>query len=179
MAIGSLIEIKSSGTFCAYGVENGKRVLILGPVNTNQRMLRYKLPPDMGEVYIKTEKSTEWTLSASYYNRSEVLDSTPVEMPIGFNQPESLADQMRRFIRDEVSQQRDDDKGSFEEEDDFSDDDEILTNYELTDMQEVEEIIADEEPLPPAEKEPEKAIDPVEPDAKKAVPSPAAVDTDD
>ncbi len=142
---GSTITIRSSGQFCAYGMEKKVRTLILGPLNTNQRVLRYKLPPDINTVYVKAEKSTEWTIEWSFYDHSEQPDPTPVEMPIGYQHPESLADQMRRFIRQEVSAARDDDQGSFEDEDDFEDDDPILTDYELTDMQEVEEILAEDD----------------------------------
>ncbi len=143
--VGAKILIKSSGQFCAYGVEGKKRTMILGPFNTNVRILQYKLPADMDTVYVKTEKSTEWTIEWSVYSHSEILDNTPVEMPVGFEEPESLADQMRRFIKDEVSAARDEDQGSFEDEDDFEDDDPVLTDYELTDMQEVEEIVMDDE----------------------------------
>ena len=141
---GAKITVRSSGQFCAYGMENNKRSLILGPMNVNARILAYKLPTEVGTVYIKTEKSTEWTLEWTFISRSEKLDATPVEMPIGYQQPESLADQMRRFIRTEVSNQRAENMGSFEEEDDFSDDEEPLTNYETTEMQEIEEIDWDE-----------------------------------
>ncbi len=166
--VGATITVRSSGQFCVFAVENKKRTLILGPININQRILRYKLPIDIDTVYIKADKKTEWTIDWSYYNHSEVLDNTPVEMPIGYEEPESLADQMRRFIRDEVSAARDEDQGSFEDEDDFEDDDPPLTNYELTDMQEVEEIDWDDHPAEKApETEPEPAEKPV--DEKKAV----------
>lgn len=166
---GSTILIKSSGQFCAYAMEGKHRTLILGPVNTNQRILRYKLPADIGQVFIKAEKSTEWTIEWSHYNHSENLDQTPVEIPVGYELPESLADQMRRFIREEVSAARDEDQGSFEDEDDFYDDQEALTDYEMTDMQEVEEILRDEEEEQPivAEKEP------AEPVEKTTAPPPA------
>ncbi len=167
VAAGSTITIRSSGQFCAYGVEHKKRSLILGPVNINQRILRYQLPADVKTVYVKTEKSTEWTLEAIYYNHSEVLDKTPVEMPVGYEMPETLADQMRRFIREEVSAARDEDKGSFEDEDDFYDDDPQLSEFELTDMQEVEEILREDD-HPPAEKEPAKPVE-EKSDSDKAV----------
>lgn len=126
-------------------MEHGKRTLILGPVNANQRVLSYKLPADIDTIFVKAEKSTEWTLSWSTYDHSENNDNTPVEMPIGYQHPESLADQMRRFIRQEVSAAREEDQGSFADEDDFADDDPILSKYELTDMEEVEEILAEDD----------------------------------
>ncbi len=157
---GATIEIRSSGPFCAYAMEGKKRTIILGPINTNARILKYKLPSDIEKVFVKTEKSTEWTMAWSYYDRSEILDETPVEMPVGYEEPETLADQMRRFIKDEVSKQAvADNMGSFEEEDDFElDEMEPLTNYELTDMEEVEdpgqfEKLTDEEKFHPLEKQ--------------------------
>lgn len=150
---GATVTIRSSGSFCAFGMEGKNRTLILGPIDSTARTLRYKLPDDIGKIYVKTEKSTEWTCDWQYYNRQEVLDNTPVEMPVGYDHPESLADQMRRFIRDEVSASRNIDQGSFEEEDDFDEDEELLTEYELSDMQEVEEIDWDEN-TNPAEQSP-------------------------
>ncbi len=175
---GATITIRSSGTFCAFAIEGKERTIILGPVSSIARTLRYKLPDDIGKIFVKTEKSTEWTCEWEYNNRSEVLDNTPVEMPVGYNHPESLADQMRRFIRDEVSAARETDQGSFEEEDDFYEDEETLTQYEMTDMQEVEEIDWDENPDSTTEKqEAEPADDPPKEDAKKAPPSEPAEDT--
>ena len=161
--VGATITVRSSGQFCVFAVEKNKRTLILGPVNINQRVLRYKLPPDIDTVYVKAEKTTEWTIDWTYYNHSEELDKTPVEMPIGYEQPETLADQMRRFIREEVSAARSDDQGSFEDEDDFEDDDPLLTDYELTDMQEVEEIdwydkVEEKPPQEVAEEEPQEEV---------------------
>ncbi len=140
-AEGATITIRSAGTFMVYAMENKKRSMILGPLNVNERILRYKLPNDIGTIFVKTEKSTEWTFEWTYIDRSESLDRTPVEMPIGYQQPETLASQMRRFIKDEVSKQAvAENMGSFEEEDDFEMPDELpLTNYEMTDMEEVEE----------------------------------------
>ncbi len=179
---GATILIKSSGPFCAYGVEGKKRSLILGPVSQNSRILRYKLPPDIERVYIKTEKSTEWTIDWSSYARSESLDITPVELPIGYREPETLADQMRRFIKTEVSNQaQKDNLGSFAEEDDFDlDENEPITPYELTDMEELEEPWDEKTPAPiVAEKESDQDDDPPLEDAKtKAAPA-VAVDTND
>jgi len=169
---GATITIRSSGQFCAYAMERKKRTLILGPINSNQRVLRYKLPPDIDTVFVKAEKSTEWTLDWSYYDHAENLDNTPVEMPIGYHLPETLADQMRRFIREEVSAARDDDQGSFEDEDDFEDDDPQLSPYELTDMQEVEEILQDDIPA----EQPAEPVEPTQEVAEKPEPAKEAVD---
>jgi len=172
--LGATIIIRSSGPFCAYGIEGKKRSLILGPVSANSRVLRYKLPADIDKVYIKTEKSTEWTLDWSSFTRSESLDITPVELPIGYQKPESLAEQMRRFIKTEVSNQAaQDNLGTFTEEDDFELDEEILTPYELTDMEETEEPwdeTYDQSPISSTAKngDPSEALIPDPQDAEKS-----------
>lgn len=50
----------------------------------------------------------------------EVLDPTPIAIPVGFKLPESMTDMVRRFVRHELSRQADE-KGfeTFEESDDF------------------------------------------------------------
>lgn len=62
-----------------------------------------------------------------------VLDATPVELPTRLSMPVSRADQIREFIRHEVSMQASvQGHESFEEADDFSlDEDQPLTPYEL------------------------------------------------
>lgn len=77
---------------------------------------------------------------AEYNDRGEEIpDPTPVEVPLNLRRPLSLQDEMRRFIRTELSQQASA-KGdeSFEEADDFEvdDEEEFITQYELTEMQE-------------------------------------------
>ncbi len=177
-AAGATITVRASAEFCVYAMEKKKRIMILGPLSANARILRYKLPPDIERVYIKTEKSTEWTIDWSFFTRSENLDITPVELPIGYQEPESLASQMRRFIKDEVSKQAiADNLGSFEEEDDFELEDVPLTNYEMTDMQEVDEIDWHESSSTD-EKEPDKGEDPPKEDAKSEAPEPVAEDNE-
>lgn len=72
----------------------------------------------------------------------EKNDPTPMAKPIGYNQPLSLQDEIRRFIRQEVSvQAQDDGHETFEEADDFEEEDPDtvdLTNYELTALQALE-----------------------------------------
>ena len=161
-AKGATILIRASGTFCAYAMEASKRTLILGPLTSTARALKYKLPPDIEKVFVKAEKSTEWTIEWSYYNPSEISDPIPVELPIGFQQPESLASQMRRMIKNEVSRAAEEQGfGSFQDEDDFELDEEILTNYEMTDMEEMQEYEQELEPVDPAKKD-EVPIDEVD-----------------
>lgn len=69
----------------------------------------------------------------------EVLDTTPVEMPLNYRHPPSMAEMIRTAIRQEMSQQAAS-KGmeSFEEADDFvvDEEDEFVSPYQLTEMQE-------------------------------------------
>lgn len=68
----------------------------------------------------------------------EILDATPVALPIGYKHPESLTSQIRRLIKNELSMSaRAEGKETFEEADDFDtgDDDDIRSPYELDDEQ--------------------------------------------
>lgn len=71
----------------------------------------------------------------------EVPDPTPVEMPLGWSRPKPLQDLIKDMIRVEMSRQAvAAGFESFEEADDFevddSDGDDMLSQYELTPMQE-------------------------------------------
>lgn len=63
----------------------------------------------------------------------EVLDSTPIALPVGFKRPETLAEQVARLVRSESfnSQMRSQGRESFDEANDFDfDDEDPLTPYE-------------------------------------------------
>ena len=170
--LGATIEIRSSGPFCAYAMEKKKRTIILGPYSSTARILRYKLPQGIEQVFVKTEKSTEWTIEWSSYNRSEISDPVPIELPIGYQKPESLQNQMRRLIKTEMSAIAEQQGyGSFEDEDDFELDEEILTNYEMTDMEETQEYEQELEPADPAKKD---EVPIVEDDENHPAPPPEA-----
>lgn len=68
----------------------------------------------------------------------EIPDNTPVEMPLGYEKPESLESMIARMV-DSVSR-RAKESGkveTFEESDDFDDDETELTSpYQMTDMEE-------------------------------------------
>lgn len=70
----------------------------------------------------------------------EILDPTPVAMPVGFKRPPSLDERIRAFVRTELSRQAaEEGNETFEEADDFDVPDEEespLSRYELTPMQE-------------------------------------------
>lgn len=56
----------------------------------------------------------------------EILDDTPVAMPVGFNRPPTLADQIRAMVKGELSRQASE-QGleTFEDADDFDVDDDM------------------------------------------------------
>lgn len=76
---------------------------------------------------------------AKIVDGKEVLDSTPLEVPLHWRRPPSLRDQIKQFVRTELSAQAED-RGfdSFEEADDFEmdEDPDPLSRYELTPAQE-------------------------------------------
>lgn len=85
----------------------------------------------------------------------EVPDPRPVEWPLGLKAPLSIQDEIKRYVRAELSQAA---GGAgfetFEEADDFDvDDEELLTSpYELQEMQEERPLVAKQEaPQAPAE----------------------------
>ncbi len=68
----------------------------------------------------------------------EELDPVPIHIP-GLGKPLTLQEEMKRFIREELSRAvvADDSAGSFTEEDDFSEDDgdaDLLTQYTVTEL---------------------------------------------
>lgn len=85
----------------------------------------------------------------------EVLaDTTPMEMPVGFNRPLTLQEQIARMVRNAVEMERGDDFGSWEDEDDFEEEDPNtldLSRYELQELQEHENLSnygIEPEPMP-------------------------------
>lgn len=67
------------------------------------------------------------------------IDTTPVEIPTRLRLPQSRTDQIRQYIREELSRvAADQGHESFEEADDLEPDDEVeepLTKYELMDLE--------------------------------------------
>ncbi len=87
--------------------------------------------------------------------RKEYPDSTPIEVPIGYDTPLPLREEMRRFIKQELSAAAESaGEETFEEADDFDiDEEETLSPYELTDLQ--EEFVDDE----PEEVRPKEGVE--------------------
>lgn len=74
---------------------------------------------------------------ARYEGSLEIPDPRPIAVPAHLRMPETLAETMKRLIRVELSRQAvEQGNESFEEADDFEvESDEIVTPYELRDMQ--------------------------------------------
>lgn len=70
--------------------------------------------------------------------RCEIPDPTPVELPVGYEHPESLEQMIARMIRFESARAEAEGLESFEEADDFdvSDDVVLVSDHQMTDMQE-------------------------------------------
>lgn len=94
----------------------------------------------------------------------EAVDDTPLHLP-GVDRPLTLREEMRRFIREELSAHAvNHEVGSFEEEDDFEIDDgeaDLLSPYTVLDMAPEEGPIDDLEGEPTAEDR--QALSPAEP----------------
>lgn len=99
-------------------------------------------------------------------NGHEMLDDTPIEVPVRLKRPETLQEQIRRFFRSEEINQAIENAGfeTFEEADDFEVDDyEPRSPHEQNINQEIEGINNDQDALfqqyneqrkPPPEKKP-------------------------
>lgn len=146
-----IISIEADASFSAYGLDKGKRSLLLGPFKPDARQLRYRLAAGTDHIEVATAKSTFWQLSILYVpDGKEHLDPTPIEIPAGFDKPPSLRDEMRRFIREEFARSAVDaeDAETFEEADDFDidEDPDPFSQYEVMDMVEEEPIDTPETP---------------------------------
>lgn len=144
---------------------NGPAVLALLPLKTNQdtgEVLRcfqvnpqlIVVPPEkcnarffchnVSALEVRTKDDVDWHFIK--INSSEKPDPTPVEIPLGMDKPLTIRDEMRRFIREEISNKAMYEKGaeSFEESNDLEvdDDSEIdfgPTQYEMVDDNEFED----------------------------------------
>lgn len=74
----------------------------------------------------------------SRHHQGEVPDPTPLHVPGKSDRPLSLRDEMRRFVREELSKQASQhDAGTFEDEDDFEEEDDamdLLTPYTVSNL---------------------------------------------
>ncbi len=80
----------------------------------------------------REKRVTKWK------NEKEELDCTPVEIPLGAELPESLEDQIRRFVTLELDT-RDDQTTTFEEEDDFTEENPDVLDFSQYEFPEIQE----------------------------------------
>ena len=135
------VGIRADGPFTVYGLADGKRVSILGPKNEQARVARFSLAEHITPEIV-CEDSVCWTLDYQANRSAEVLDKTPMEIPIDVRPP-SIREEMRQYIRTVISQNAEEvGVGTFEEEDDFDIPDEFdpISPYEIQEMIEEEYI---------------------------------------
>lgn len=108
---------------------------------------------------------------AKIVDGKEVLDSTPLEIPLSWKRPPSLRDQIKQFVRSELSNRASEEGfDTFEEADDFDvdEDPDPLSAYELKEArEEVPTIIQKKTQEAPQETQPGgPPVTPVKPAAK-------------
>ena len=113
-------------------------------------------------------------LQAAAADSRETPSPIPVAIPVGYDQPDTMAEMVQKYVRQEMSvHARENAMGTFEEEDDFNLDDDDQLDLPLSGY-EVHEYEMLEEPEPPAA--PPAAPPPgpsQEPSATPAEPSPS------
>ncbi|AXH74273.1 MAG: hypothetical protein [Microviridae sp.] len=105
----------------------------------------------------------------------QIPNKTPVEMPIGYERPESLSSMIARMIHSNELQRAAHKQGleTFEEADDFDGDDEgeMVSPYQMTDMQEEHPYV---KPSPKSPEKPPVAPNTPSPTQTSATPPPVA-----
>lgn len=107
-----------------------------------------------------------------------LLDTTPMELPIGFRRPPSLQEYIARMVRDAVELEKGEEFESWEESDDFEEEDPDtldFSKYELQELQQehsIQDYGPDPDPdykaAPAASEEPTHNSGPPDPDAVPA-----------
>ncbi len=172
------VVIVTDGPFTVYGMDGKKKLSILGPAMETHRSCAFVLMPPLTGFMVAVKPQISWSVSyVDLTDGKEWNDLTPVEMPIGYDKPMSLEETMKLFIRDEISRVAEA-KGreSFEEADDFDvGDDEMVTPYELDDMQEDAEAAEYQDPTdePPVDPPVDAPVDPPPVTPAPADPPPA------
>ncbi len=158
----SRIVVQSDGEFAVYAMEGDFKVDVLGPSSASDRICVVDLVGELDGIFVSVKPSVRW--SCRFLNLTdgkEYLDPTPVEIPVGYEKPLSLKQDMMRFIREEVSASADrNGADSFDESDDFDIgfEDEPVSDYEFAELQddyEPEEVVV--APEEPPKKDPRKA----------------------
>lgn len=178
---GSRCVVVCDASFYVYGYVKGNSspAALLGPDSDQDRKCVFLVPSGVHQVEVRCRDRARHVFTETKKPPKEELDPTPVEVPIGMTKrAPSLHDDMKRFIREEMSRAAAE-AGfeSLEESDDFEldEDPDPVSRYELSEMQ--EEAIWPEDPDPPAEdraKAPAKSGE--GPEAEEAEPATAAAE---
>lgn len=143
---GSLIEVRADAGFTAYGIEEGKEdKYLLGPFNSNHRIVRAFLPKNANAIEIKTSKATCFTVISSVVQTKETPDPTKSELLVSGPVEPNINDMIKMYIRQETSN-FDERLETLEESLDLELPDEIepFSGYEVTDMVEEYEAASDD-----------------------------------
>lgn len=139
---GGHVRFQSSGPAvirCTISKDQTKEWLVSG--RTTDRAFDFFLPWETSEFTVEADDAVLWNYAwLARKPGFEQPDPTPVALPIGYQHPPTLQQEIQTYIRDYFVRQGDENSpGDFEEEDDFDDDfDDIETSspYQLDDSQE-------------------------------------------
>ncbi len=175
------LTVEADGEFTVFSLRGNKREAIVAPRKVSDRYSTCDLRGDVDGFEVRVKPTCLWAMSVLPLANGERVDNTPVEVPVGYGHPTPLRDQMKMWIREEMSLAAElEGEESFEEADDFDVDDvdevDLASPYEMTELQEEfvdPEVSADDDP-PPAEDPPEEPpVDPDKPEVgKPADPAP-------
>ncbi len=164
------VTVRSDGEFHIYRSDSdGKKGERVGPFFSTCRYFVFTVAAGDVCYWIVAAGSVLYGLSVEDADSKEHPDPTPVELPAGYSHPLPLRDEMRRFIRDELSNAAASaGEESFEESDDFDcgEDDEVLSPYELTELQ--EEYVDEPEEVPVKKEEKVGEVEVKEPEEELA-----------
>jgi len=104
----------------------------------------------------------------------EMLDTTPIEMPLGAMQPTPIHELIARMVRQAVAEETDEDPESFNEANDFEEEDDTLLDmspYTLMDQEpdQWDGIMEFDPPEPTPPPEPKPNGDPPNPNAEETI----------
>ena len=158
IAPGCRLVIRCSKKFTALGLDNTRELkAILGPRAEGDRVLNRLVP--LGIVWLKmqTSKTAHWSYEVTDRHQTHSPEQTPAEIPVQ-GQQISYFEEIRKLIRDEMSQQaRESGQETFEEADDFDvGGEEPTSQYEISEMEEDAEYEPKKDPPKSPEGLPEK-----------------------
>lgn len=168
---GTRVVIDCDKEFTVYGYEekNGKPSTLFGPSSATDRRCVFVAPDGVVCFEVRCPERAKWQVEFVTRAKKEVPDGTRVELGIPRRRPNSLAEDMKRFIREELSRQAEEQEfETFEEADDFDIWDEPpdpISRYEMSELQEEAEI-------PDADPPPDEVKKPSSGDERVAPPSP-------